>query len=60
MLNREKIKNFLLKRYYKDLSEKRQLTSVTFEILNACNFKCVHCYNQNLKLFAIDKDLAGR
>ena len=57
MLNREKIKNFLLKRYYKDLSEKRQLTSVTFEILNACNFKCVHCYNQNLKLFAIDKDL---
>ncbi len=50
MLNKSKIKSFLFKKHYKVLYEDRKLSSATFEILNACNFKCVHCYNQNLAI----------
>lgn len=57
MLNEEKIKNFLLKKYYKELRATRQLRTATVEILNACNFKCVHCYNQNLKTCIMPKEL---
>ncbi len=60
MIDETKLKNFLLKKYYRDLFKKRGLKSATFEILNSCNFKCVHCYNQNLKPCIMNKELAFR
>ncbi len=60
MLNEEKLKNFLFKKYYKRLSNHRKLRSATFEISNACNFKCIHCYNQNLAIKFIPLDIAKR
>lgn len=58
MIDEKVIKRFLIKKYYKEISQKRQLTSATIEILNFCNFKCVHCYNQNLKVHLLDKTSA--
>ena len=49
MIDEKSLKSFLKKKYFKQLSEKRNLVSATIEILNFCNFKCIHCYNQNLK-----------
>ncbi len=60
MLNEKELKRFLIKKYYGELSKKNNLTSATVEILNFCNFKCVHCYNQNLRAHYMKKDLAFR
>lgn len=57
MVDDKEIKSFLTKKYYNQLFSKRNLNSATIEIINTCNFKCIHCYNQNLKSSYIDFSL---
>lgn len=57
MLNKENVENFLIRKYRNDLFLKRKFQAATIEILNSCNFKCVHCYNQNLKPHIMDVDM---
>lgn len=57
MIDTLKISNFLNKKYvYKDYKE-RKLKNATIEILNLCNFNCIHCYNQDLTRFVMNKSL---
>ena len=56
MTNDKEIKNFLMKKYYNDLFSNRKLISATIEIINTCNFKCIHCYNQGLKHECLNYD----
>lgn len=57
-MNKNQIKTIIRTRYFDSLYRKRKLVSATVEILNICNFKCIHCYNQDIKHCVMDKQTA--
>ena len=56
MINKN-IYNYLKEQQINKAIQKRKIKSATFELLTACNFKCIHCYNQDLKVTYIDYDI---
>lgn len=45
----EKILSHIRQKVSQNINEKRKLKSATVEINTTCNFRCIHCYNQDLK-----------
>lgn len=56
MIISEKVRNYVKKNYMNNLIEDRTLRSAVIELLTNCNFKCVHCYNQDVDRKILDFD----
>lgn len=48
MIN-DAIKDYIKQKKSKNIFSNRKIEMATIEILTACNFRCIHCYNQDLK-----------
>lgn len=53
MINKNVI-NFLKQHKMNKTLSERKIKSATIELLTSCNFKCIHCYNQDLERKILD------
>ena len=52
-----KVLNYIKHKKSKEIFNERKIETATIEILTACNFKCIHCYNQDLETRFLNIDM---